>query len=126
VASFTRMKLVYVAGPYIGDGTFDVIEWNIRHAERYAVALANDGIGLVCPHKLTEHFGIKATAGESFYLQLDMTLLDLCQAALFVPGWETSSGARHEHDFARAKGLPTFYPASPQDIGDIIAWYAEG
>ena len=36
------MKIVFIAGPYTGDGTFEAIERNIREAEKYQIALANE------------------------------------------------------------------------------------
>jgi predicted methyltransferase MtxX (methanogen marker protein 4) len=49
------LKIVVIAGPYIGDGRLETIERNIREAELYAVALANRGIGFFCPHLHTHH-----------------------------------------------------------------------
>jgi hypothetical protein len=120
------LKLVFIAGPYIGDGSVEAIEANIREAESYAVALANAGIGFFCPHLHTEHFGSKATADEPFYHRLDFQFLLRSDAALFTPRWKASSGARREHDWAEEKGLTIFYPESPSDIGDIIAWNKGG
>ncbi len=116
------LKIVFIAGPYIGDGSVEAIEANIRDAEQYAVALANAGIGFFCPHLHTEHFGTKATAGEPFYHRLDYQFLLRSDAALFTPSWQSSSGARREHDWAIWKSLPVFYPKSPRDYDAILAW----
>jgi len=43
------MKIVFIAGPYTGDGTFESIERNIREAEKYQIALANKEIGFFAP-----------------------------------------------------------------------------
>jgi|GEM_PF-4299406 len=66
------MKVIFIAGPYFGNGDKSKIQDNIRHAEQYQIALANAGIGFFCPHNHTEHFEIKATANEDFYRTLDM------------------------------------------------------
>ena len=108
------MKIVFIAGPYIGDGRVDTIEANIREAESYAIALANAGIGFFCPHLHTHHFGTKARADETIYHALDFHFLTHADAVLFTPRWHTSSGARRERAWAIAKDLPLFYRIHPR------------
>ena len=50
------MEIVFIAGPYTGDGTFESIERNIRAAEKFQIALANREVGFFCAHNHTEHF----------------------------------------------------------------------
>lgn len=120
------MKIMFIAGPYFGDGKPETIEANIARAESYQVALANLGIGFFCPHNDTHRFEIKAKQGEEFYRNLDMTFIDRsANAILAIPGWETSNGAKSEIEFAKQKGLPIFYPKSPGDIEEIITWAKE-
>ena len=70
------MKIVFIAGPYIGDGTYESIEKNIRKAEKYQIALASQRIGFFCSHNHTEHLGEKgADAPEQFYYELDLHFL---------------------------------------------------
>lgn len=42
------MKIVFIAGPYFGNGDKSKIQENIRNAERFQIALANAGIGFFC------------------------------------------------------------------------------
>jgi len=120
------MKIVFIAGPYFGDGRPEAIQANIARAETYQVALANLGIGFFCPHNHTHRFEIKAKQGEGFYRTLDMTFIErTANAILAIPGWETSNGARAEIEFAKRKGLPIFYPKSPDDLSEVIAWANE-
>jgi len=116
------LNIVFIAGPYIGDGTIEAIEANIREAETYAIALANANIGFFCPHLHTEHFGIKAQANEPFYHRLDFQHLIRSDAVLFTPRSPSSSGARREEAWAKWRGMTSFYPTSPDDIGEIIEW----
>ena len=117
------MKIVFIAGPYFGNGDKSKIQGNIRNAERYQVALANAGVGFFCPHNHTEHFELKATANEDFYRALDMVFLQkTADAIMAIPGWQTSSGAKAEIEYVRQKGIPVFFPESPDDLGEIIAW----
>jgi len=118
------MRVVFIAGPYIGDGNYEVIERNIREAEKYQIALANHQVGFFCSHCHTEHFSCgKATATEDFYFNLGMQFLGrIADAVLAVPGWEKSNGARYEIEWAKKKGLPVFYPKDPGDIREIVEW----
>jgi hypothetical protein len=116
------MKIVFIAGPYIGDGRAETIEANIREAESFAIALANAHIGFFCPHLHTQHFGAKANAPETFFHALDFQFLSYADAVLLTPRWRTSSGASREREWAIAKGLPLFYPKSPADVKDVSAW----
>lgn len=70
------MEVGFIAGPYIGDGTPEVVERNIADAEKVAIELANRGIPFFCPHTHTRHFQTKAKAPESFYKALDRWYLD--------------------------------------------------
>lgn len=120
------MKIIFIAGPYFGDGKVETIENNIRQAEKYQIALANKQIGFFCAHNHTEHFSTKkgATAPEDFYYALDLEFLKrAADAVLAIPGWESSLGAKREIEWARKNSLPVFFPQSPDDIGEIIEWY---
>ncbi len=120
------MKIVFIAGPYTGDGTAASIEKNIREAEKYQIVLANQQIGFFCAHNHTAHFSSTkgATAPEDFYYELDLYFLKkAADAVLAVPGWENSKGAREEVGWAKANGLTVFCPRTPADIGEVIEWY---
>lgn len=117
------MKIVFIAGQYIGNGNIDQIQWNILKAEKYQISLANSGIGFFCPHNHTRHFEKKSTAPEKFYKELDMTFLKCCaDAILMIPGWEKSVGAKTEHDYAKESFIKIFYPKNPDDLDEIIKW----
>ena len=122
------MKIVFIAGPYTGDGTFESIERNIREAEKYQIALANREIGFFCAHNHTEHFSSKkgATPPESFYYELDFQFLrQVADAVLAMPNWEKSWGAKREVKWAKEKGMKIFYPKNPTDIEEIVDWAKE-
>jgi hypothetical protein len=66
---------------------------------------------------------LKAKQGEGFYRELDLEFVSKsANAILAIPGWETSRGARAEIEFAKSKGIPIFYPRSPDDLQKIISW----
>lgn len=117
------MKIVYIAGPYFGDGKKETIEKNIREAEKYQIALANAGIGFFCSHNHTEHFQEKAKAPEQFYYDLDFHILkNTTDAVLSMPGWEKSKGAVNEIEWARSNKIPIFYPKNYNDMGEVLFW----
>lgn len=119
------MKIIFIAGPYNGDGTFESIERNIREAEKFQIALANNQVGFFCAHNHTAHFnsGKGATAPEEFYYNMDFQFLQrIADAVLAVPGWEKSYGARCEVEWAQKNNIPIFFPKSPSDINEIVQW----
>ena len=121
------MKIIFIAGPYFGDGDYGKIEENIRKAEEYQIRLADQGIGFFCPHNHTEHFERKAHADEAFCRALDMHMLTkVADALLVIPGWESSDGTRAEIEWATAHGLKIFYPESPDDLACVVAWIQTG
>src|SRR4030043_428973 len=117
------MKIIFIAGPYFSGGDKEKIEKNIRTAEKYQIALANAQVPFFCAHNHTEHFEEKASAPEEFYKKMDMEILKrVCDAALAIPGWEASSGAREEVTWAKSNSLPVFFPKSPKDLDEVIVW----
>jgi hypothetical protein len=120
-----KLKIIFIAGPYTGDGSYESIEKNIREAEKYQLALADKQIGFFCAHNHTEHFSSKkgAKAPEQFYYDLDFHFLThIADAVLAMPSWEKSSGAKREIEWAKKKGMKIFYPKNPKDMNDIIKW----
>lgn len=123
------MKIVFIAGPLTtGAGTEqpmrrEYIANNVRKAEEYQIALASAGIGVFCPHTHTQDHHTKgSTASEEYYYQLDLEFLSRSDALLAIPGWEQSHGAQNEVNWAKSHNLPVFYPQSPSDLKEIIAW----
>ncbi len=89
-----KIKMAFIAGPYIGDGSYVEIYRNIGEAERVAVHLANRGVFFFCPHTHTSFFGRKAKAPESFYKAMNFRFLSFCDFLIATPRWEKSDGAR--------------------------------
>lgn len=120
------MKIVFIAGPYFGDGTYEQRERNIQEAEEYAIALANRGIAFFCYATHTRHFEVKANAPEPFYKALDAELLKrACDAVLATPRWQESSGARNDVRLGREREMPIFFPESLDDLDEVEKWANE-
>ncbi len=118
------MKIVYVSAPFVGDGTKNCIEENIKKAKEYANALANKGIGVFCPnaHDI-QPTALDLTKRQRFFYEMDSEFLVRSDALVAIPEWETSFGVRHEVEIAKEMGLPIFYPKSPDDLKEIEDWY---
>jgi hypothetical protein len=120
-----KMKIIFIAGAYIGDGRIETIERNIREAEKYAIALANKEIGFFCPHIHTEHFSTTkgALPSEQFYYDLDFQfLMRMADAVLVVPGFENSNGTKRELSWAQENNMKIFYPKDVNDLEEVINW----
>ena len=87
------IRLIYVAGPLRGPDNW-AVETNIRAAEAVARSVAEMGGMPVVPHTMTRFWG--CVASEDFWLQGTLRLLEVCDAMVLVPGWETSAGTRSE------------------------------
>ncbi len=121
------MKIIFISGPLTTgwDGKDrEYLAKNISEAEKYQLALVNAGVGCFCAHAHTSfHHEKGSTAPEEFYYELDLEFLKRAtDAVLAMPGWENSKGAKREVELALDKGLKVFYPKSPADIEEIIAW----
>ena len=100
------MKIIFIAGPYRATSEWQVFQ-NIRRAEALALELWQIGIGVICPHKNTEHFG--GATLDSVWLDGALEMVRRCDAVVCTPNWEESEGARGEVELAQRIGLPVFY-----------------
>jgi len=99
------MKVIYIAGPYRAKTPFD-IEQNVRRAEEWSLNVARAGGVPLCPHTMNRFFYEAEGLTEDFVMSGCLALLERCNGALFIPGWEASEGARTEHRRAVALGIP--------------------
>jgi hypothetical protein len=100
------MKVVYIAGKFRGLTTWDVEE-NVRRAERVGFEVALLGASPLIPHANTRVFA--GTLNDAYWLEATAALLRKSDAALFIRGWESSVGARGEHEEAQRLDIPCFY-----------------
>ena len=107
------MRVVYVAGPFRGANSWDM-EQNIRRAEELAMEVWRIGLVAFCPHANARYsFGV---GEDDDWLSGDLEILERCDAILFTPDWERSSGARTEHAKALEHGIPVFYDLKELDL----------
>jgi nucleoside 2-deoxyribosyltransferase len=98
--------VVYVAGPFRGANSWEM-EQNIRRAESLSLEVWRAGFASICPHTNTRFY--QGAAPDHVWLDGDLDILAKCDAMLMTIDWERSTGARAEHDFAKAHGIPVFY-----------------
>jgi hypothetical protein len=101
------MKLIYVAGPYRGEGD-NAVFLNILEARSCARLLWLKGWAVFCPHGNTIFMDGPDIPAQTF-LDGDLEILRRCDAIFLTPRWELSKGARGERDFALATGTPVYY-----------------
>ena len=112
------MRVVYVAGPFRAANAWEV-EQNIRRAEGAALEVWRLGAACICPHTNTRFFD--GAADDRVWLDGDMEILTRCDAVLPIQGWETSTGARTEHDLAVSMHIPVFTA-----LDDLHRWLTNG
>lgn len=87
---------VYISGPM--EGNMDCLE-NFRVAEEVLLKLGHD---VVNPAKLDK--AVKGTGlSREDYLELDLKLLEWCDAIVMLDGWQQSRGCNREYGYAVGK-----------------------
>lgn len=116
------MKVVYVAGPFRcvsqhvpGQQDCWGIQTNVMAAMTIGLEVWRMGAAALIPHANTMFF--QNAAPDQVWLDGDLALLAKCDAVVMTPDWERSTGARVEHAFAQAHGIPVFYTTAA-----LCAW----
>lgn len=99
----SRIKYVYVAGPYRKP---DPVE-NTHNAVRVADQISDMGFVPFIPHAATLLWHIVVPHVEQYWLDYDNEWLAKCDALLRIPG--ESSGSDEEERLARSLGIPVCY-----------------
>jgi hypothetical protein len=103
------MKLMYVAGAYTGK-TKEEVDLNIECAKKVGQVVVRKGWYPAIPHANTA--GFDRTVSEvtyQFWIDGTLELMRRCDAVIMCPGWESSNGARGEHEEARRLKMPIYY-----------------
>lgn len=116
------MKVVYIAGPYMGathDGkSFFQINTNIMFAREWAKKVFQLGVFAFCPHLNSYHMELDVDADADFWRKADLEILSRCDAILLIPGWENSRGSVLERTFAIDNSIPVF--SSENELKDWL------
>jgi len=103
-----KIEILFLAGAYMSSDSNELMQ-NIQLAEQHSIELWNRGFKVFSPHLNTRNFEVKAKAEEEAYKELDMRMLQCCDAVFALPNWKESEGARAEIDEAKRLGKPIFY-----------------
>ena len=87
---------VYISGPITGVSDY---------MEKFELAekeLIEKGFAVVNPAKI--NYGMPEDMTYEEYMEIDIRLIDLCDAIYMIRGWEMSRGANREYGDALGKG----------------------
>lgn len=87
---------VYISGPITGVPDY------MEKFEKAEKELTEKGLAVVNPAKINYRMPEDMTYEE--YLEIDIRLIDLCDAIYMIRGWEMSRGANREYGYALGKG----------------------
>lgn len=103
--STERLPVLYIAGPYRAATPWRILN-NIRHAQDVALQIWRRGAVALCPHANTALFDHEMP--DAIWLDGDLELIRRSDAVVMVTGWQASTGASAERDFAKELRLPVF------------------
>ena len=102
-------KLIYIAGPYSDYCGFKDIQKNIEYAEKAMERLLKFDWSVICPHKNTAHLDDMEDMTPWKWVDMDLVMLERCDAIYMLNGWTASIGAKREFEFACDNGIKIFY-----------------
>lgn len=115
------MRVIYVAGPYMGathDGkSYFEISMNILRAREWGKRVIEAGAFAFVPHLNSYHMELDVDKSADWRREADLAILKRCDAIFMMPGWEKSKGAVREKEFAEREKIPVFY-----GIDTLRAW----
>ncbi len=108
-----RTYVIFIAGPFRAENAW-LIEKNIRSAEEIGIALMvaaeaseDFGIAALIPHTMYRFF--HGAAPDRVWLDADMEMLRRCDGALFIGGWQASTGAVAEYNECDRRKIPIYH-----------------
>ncbi len=106
-----EMKRLYIAGAYSADNAITLLN-NMRKGMRMGVRVLREGIAPFVPW-LDYQFQLMLQGGETLtiddYYNYSLAWLEVSDAVLVLPGYESSKGTHREMKFARERDIPIFF-----------------
>lgn len=113
------MKLIYIAGPFRAPTLFEITQ-NVARAEFWGLQVAKLNHMPLIPHANT--WKMYGAAPEELFLKGTQLLLTKCDGAVFIPGWEKSSGSIAEHKLCEDTKIPWLSPTLDDGVAQISIW----
>lgn len=109
------MKIVFIAGPFRGDGSTSAKEVNVETARKYVRKFIENDISFYSPHLNLDQEILTFEEDKSQYaINTNHTFLERCDILAVLPGWRESSGTVGEIELAQKSGKPIFYLEEPE------------
>lgn len=120
------MKVIFLAGPFRGDGTNEAQKKNIEAARKFVDIFINNDIPYYSPHMNIDCELIGREYDASiFSMELNREMLDRSDALAVLPNWENSKGTIGEINYAEEKGFKIFYLDKDNFLEEIKNWLEE-
>lgn len=100
--------MVYMAGPITARDGFTV-EQNVKASVDIYIRLVRAGVIAFCPHLSAAFPEALDEVDYEVWMAYDFAIIDRATHVLMLPRWETSAGARREHEYARLLGKTIIY-----------------
>lgn len=104
---------VYISGKITGTNDY------LDRFEIAEVHLILNGIDVINPAKTNATLPRNMRHEE--YMHICYAMMDVCDAIMFLNGWEDSKGAKLEYDYAVRCKLPIFFEGEILDENKLIA-----
>lgn len=118
-----NIKIVFLAGPFTGDGSLLAKQKNIEVAKTYVLLLLREKISYYSPHLNVCETSLRFPNITSEQMtSVHKPFLYVCHILAVMPGWEDSPGTKEEIDIAEKLGIPIVY-LKDGDIDNLVKEY---
>lgn len=116
-------KIIFLAGPFRGDGTVENQKQNVEQARKFVDVFINNDIPYYSPHMNIDCELIgRIYDANALSVALNREMLDRCEALAVLPNFENSKGTIGEINYVETKGLPIFYLDKDGEVEKIKEW----
>jgi len=107
-------KLLYIGGPFTKTIHAPSVRQNIQNAQKIGKLYLELGYTVFIPHSnwgsIERNSGL--LLGYEEMMQRCLVMLDKCDGAVFLPGWEWSKGSKQEVQFCKLRKIPLIFQMS--------------
>lgn len=117
------MKLVFLAGPFRGDGSREAKLQNIDATQVHTKQLIKNQISFYSPHLNLDvavmNLGGDGSEHAEYAINTQRIFLERCDILAVLPGWQESSGTKDEIDYAESVGMPIVFLEEADAINQL-------